>query len=44
MTKASRAGKDHSLKPLVSAVALTGHQSPTYHNNVFGFSVAYTNW
>ncbi|HTO48727.1 MAG TPA: MtrB/PioB family outer membrane beta-barrel protein, partial [Burkholderiales bacterium] len=27
-----------------NSVLLTGHQSPTYHNNVFGFSVAYTNW
>lgn len=25
-------------------ILLTGQQSPNYHNNVFGISVAYTNW
>lgn len=35
---------DYATATSSQNVLLTGHQSPNYSNNVFGVSVAYTNW
>jgi MtrB/PioB family decaheme-associated outer membrane protein len=35
---------DNSTQTSTNNVLLTGHQSPSYNANVFGFSIAYTNW